>query len=120
MTQHRKVAVSFRDRCLLQVFEISLTILNQLACRSISLEGYEPAKREATENQLLDQALQLAVACLRYDFIGTNPDESAEDVGASVFFCFCFFSACLLFAHIYPPPPLRFPPSPDPHCVCWY
>lgn len=28
-----------------------------------------------------EQALQLLCACLGFDFIGTNPDESAEDVG---------------------------------------
>ena len=31
ITQHRKVAVSFRDMCLLRCFEISLTILNQVS-----------------------------------------------------------------------------------------
>jgi hypothetical protein len=30
MTQHRKVATSFRDLCLLQVFEIAITLLNQV------------------------------------------------------------------------------------------
>eukprot|EP00542_Grammatophora_oceanica_P008574 CAMPEP_0194056758 /NCGR_PEP_ID=MMETSP0009_2-20130614/61147_1 /TAXON_ID=210454 /ORGANISM="Grammatophora oceanica, Strain CCMP 410" /LENGTH=141 /DNA_ID=CAMNT_0038706247 /DNA_START=211 /DNA_END=633 /DNA_ORIENTATION=- len=28
-----------------------------------------------------EQALSLAVRCLNFDFIGTNPDESTEDVG---------------------------------------
>ena len=30
MTQHRKVAVSFRDHSLMQAFEISITLLNQV------------------------------------------------------------------------------------------
>ena len=28
-----------------------------------------------------EQALSLVVRCLNFDFIGTNPDESTEDVG---------------------------------------
>lgn len=30
---------------------------------------------------MLEQALTLCTRCLSYDFIGTNPDESSEDVG---------------------------------------
>ena len=30
---------------------------------------------------LWEQALSLTVRCLNFDFIGTNPDESTEDVG---------------------------------------
>jgi exportin-7 len=33
------------------------------------------------EIRLAEQALQLCTRCLNFDFIGTNPDESAEDVG---------------------------------------
>lgn len=35
-------------------------------------------RQEAT---LGDQALSLTVRCLNFDFIGTNPDESTEDIG---------------------------------------
>lgn len=35
----------------------------------------------AQESAMLEQALTLCTRCLSYDFIGTNPDESSEDVG---------------------------------------
>lgn len=35
----------------------------------------------AQEAAMLEQALSLCTRCLSYDFIGTNPDESSEDVG---------------------------------------
>lgn len=79
-TQHRKVAVSFRDHSLLQVFEISLKMLHQIASRKISFGGSDPAQESQLEGQVLEQALKLCLACISYDFIGTSPDESSEDV----------------------------------------
>jgi hypothetical protein len=38
MTQHRKVAVSFRDHSLMQTFEIGIALLNQVSKRQ-GLEG---------------------------------------------------------------------------------
>ena len=80
LTQHRKVAVSFRDVSLFKVFEISLSVLNSLATRALdfaSLGNVEQALR--FEDQLLDQALQLLEKCLTFDFIGVLPDESTDD-----------------------------------------
>mmetsp|Transcript_32480 Transcript_32480/g.37607 ORF Transcript_32480/g.37607 Transcript_32480/m.37607 type:complete len:1135 (+) Transcript_32480:435-3839(+) len=74
LTQHRKTSVSFRDVCLFKVFQLGLTTLKSLQTRSIVAEP----RKEAT---LGEHALSLVVRCLSYDFIGTNPDESAEDVG---------------------------------------
>lgn len=39
LTQHRKTSVSFRDVCLLKVFQLGLTTLKQLQTRSISKFG---------------------------------------------------------------------------------
>lgn len=75
LTQHRKTSVSFRDLCLLKVFQLGLTTLKQLSTRAISTAN---PRQEAI---LGEQALSLTVRCLNFDFIGTNPDESAEDVG---------------------------------------
>jgi exportin-7 len=36
LTQHRKTSVSFRDVCLLKVFQLGLTTLKQLQTRAIS------------------------------------------------------------------------------------
>ena len=70
LTQQRKVATSFRDRSLLHIFRIPLATLKQL--RRGEARG-SPTMRSA--------ALRLCVACLHFDFIGTNPDHSAEEVG---------------------------------------
>lgn len=79
MTQHRKVAVAFRDLSLFQVFEISLTMLNQVATRSIALDALAPADAERVESKILEESLQLLVACLSFDFLGSNPDEDVAD-----------------------------------------
>jgi len=75
LTQHRKTSVSFRDVCLFKVFQLGLTTLKQLQTRQIATAD---PRQEAI---LGEQALALTVRCLNFDFIGTNPDESTEDVG---------------------------------------
>ncbi|KAL7459902.1 hypothetical protein ACHAWC_011697 [Mediolabrus comicus] len=74
LTQHRKTSVSFRDLCLFKVFQLGLTTLKQLQTRAITADHHQ-------EVILGEQALSLTVRCLNFDFIGTNPDESTEDVG---------------------------------------
>ena len=74
ITQHRKTAVSFRDVSLFRVFQLGLTTLGQLQSNSIQA----PQGQLAT---LGEQSICLCVRCLSFDFIGTNPDESSEDVG---------------------------------------
>ena len=102
LTQHRKSSVSFRDVCLFKVFQLGLTTLKQLQTRAICtyvviyrfmtilpfqqlLMIYFPdiltAANPQQEAILGEQALSLTVRCLNFDFIGTNPDESTEDVG---------------------------------------
>lgn len=75
LTQHRKTSVSFRDLCLFKVFQLGLTTLKQLQTRAITTSNHRQ------EVVLGEQALSLTVRCLNFDFIGTNPDESTEDVG---------------------------------------
>jgi exportin-7 len=42
----------------------------------------QPTAADPTQEAILgEQALSLTVRCLSFDFIGTNPDESTEDVG---------------------------------------
>ena len=75
LTVHRKTAVSFRDQTLLQIFEISVVTLRNLL--NPNREKYAIDK----EQKITYLCLNLATACLSFDFIGTNPEESAEDVG---------------------------------------
>jgi hypothetical protein len=72
LTQHRKAAVSFRDLSLLKVFAASLASLRALR------DG--PAAQAASADKLREQALQLALSCLSFDFVGTCLDESGEDL----------------------------------------
>ena len=80
LTQQRKVSVSFRDVALLEVFEVSLSMLNSLATRAISFDALPPNEAPRVHEMLLDNALSLLLGCLTYDFIGTNPDESSDDI----------------------------------------
>ncbi|KAI3445190.1 hypothetical protein Pfo_001855 [Paulownia fortunei] len=66
-SHHRRVACSFRDQCLFQIFQISLTSLHQLKNDAIS--------------RLQELALSLSLKCLSFDFVGTSIDESSEEFG---------------------------------------
>ncbi|OIV97529.1 hypothetical protein TanjilG_12286 [Lupinus angustifolius] len=66
-TNHRRVACSFRDQSLFQIFQISLTSLSQLKTDVIS--------------QLQELALSLSLKCLSFDFVGTSVDESSDEFG---------------------------------------
>jgi exportin-7 len=73
MTQHRKTAVSFRDSGLLQAFTTSVDILSKL--EQNQQQGY------SNVDVMCTLSLQLSCLCLTFDFIGTNPEESQEDIG---------------------------------------
>lgn len=75
LTQQRRITVNFRDKALLNIFEIALGILNQLASCELSID--DPALADS----YADEAFGLVTKCLTYDFIGTNPDESSEEIG---------------------------------------
>ncbi|XP_019186899.1 PREDICTED: exportin-7-like isoform X2 [Ipomoea nil] len=63
--QHRRVACSFRDQSLLQIFQISLTSLSQL--------------KNDVGGKLQELAIALSLKCLSFDFMATTVDESSED-----------------------------------------
>ena len=75
LTLHRKTAVSFRDHALFQIFQISITTLRQIQMRTME------ALSKEEKDKMANLALVLSAGCLSFDFIGTNPEESAEDVG---------------------------------------
>ncbi|KAH7547675.1 hypothetical protein JRO89_XS14G0001200 [Xanthoceras sorbifolium] len=66
-THHRRVACSFRDQSLFQIFQISLTSLRQL--------------KNDVASRLQELALSLSLKCLSFDFVGTSIDESSEEFG---------------------------------------
>ena len=55
------------------MFQLALTALRQL--------GSGPAAAAAADDKLREQAVQLALQCLSFDFVGTCLDESSEDLG---------------------------------------
>lgn len=75
LTVHRRTAVSFRDHALYQIFQISISTLRSLHARALG--NLTPDQ----DSKMAGLALTLCTACLSFDFIGTNPEESAEDVG---------------------------------------
>jgi len=79
LTVHRKTAVSFRDAALLQVFTVAITTLKHV--HASGLASIAPGEPEGPQHRISQLALALATASLSFDFIGTNPEESAEDVG---------------------------------------
>ncbi|XP_074590351.1 uncharacterized protein LOC141846243 isoform X2 [Curcuma longa] len=70
LTVHRKVACSFRDQSLFQIFQISLTSLHQLK-----------SDENMQVSVLRELTLSLSLKCLSFDFVGTSVDESSEEFG---------------------------------------
>ncbi|WOL16370.1 exportin-7-like isoform X2 [Canna indica] len=70
LTIHRKVACSFRDQSLFQIFQISLTSLHQLK-----------SDEDMQVSVLRELTLSLSLKCLSFDFVGTSVDESSEEFG---------------------------------------
>ncbi|OZJ04255.1 hypothetical protein BZG36_02466 [Bifiguratus adelaidae] len=76
LARQRKVAVSFRDDQLLDILQAGITMLGQLLSQQIGFEN------SAQESRLREATLLLLRNCLTFDFNGTTPDESGDDVGS--------------------------------------
>ncbi|ORZ27064.1 armadillo-type protein [Lobosporangium transversale] len=70
-TKFRKIAVDFRDKQLLPIFQFAISMLQS------SLQISDPDADKFRESILV-----LMRTCLSFDFIGTLPDESSDDVGS--------------------------------------
>ncbi len=75
LTKHRKIASSFRDSQLFEVFQLSCTLLRTAYDNRKSLNF-----NDESQHELLKQLLRLAHNCLTFDFIGTSTDESSDDL----------------------------------------
>ncbi|XP_053407063.1 exportin-7-like [Mercenaria mercenaria] len=75
LTKHRKIASSFRDTQLFEIFQLACSLLRTAAGNIKTLDFSD-------ENQhgLLLHSLRLAHNCLTFDFIGTSTDESSDDL----------------------------------------
>ncbi|CAJ0768992.1 1055_t:CDS:10 [Entrophospora sp. SA101] len=76
LARQRKTAIGFRDAELLDIFRLGLDVLRQI------LSGEMQSTDENQECRMKDYCLTLLRNCLAFDFIGTSPDESGEDVGS--------------------------------------
>ncbi|KAM9539422.1 exportin-7 isoform 1-T1 [Salvelinus alpinus] len=73
LTKHRKIASSFRDSSLFDIFTLSCNLLKQASGKNLNLN-------DESQHGLLMQLLKLSHNCLNYDFIGTSTDESSDDL----------------------------------------
>lgn len=75
LTKHRKIASSFRDTQLFEIFRLSCTLLSTARenCKSLNFN-------DEAQHGLIKQLLKLAQNCLAFDFIGTSTDESSDDL----------------------------------------
>ncbi|KAI1719305.1 exportin-7-B [Ditylenchus destructor] len=69
ISRQRKISGDFRDVCLLDIFTLSLDVLNQFI--NTQLDDLRLAR--------LSQALDLTLACMNYDFIGSITDETLDE-----------------------------------------
>lgn len=67
VSRHRKISTSFRDTCLLTIFQTSISSIRQVS------------QAKDADFDFLAIALQVSRACLNYDHIGVSADESTED-----------------------------------------
>lgn len=75
LTKHRKIASSFRDTQLFEIFQLSCNLLRTAYDQRKSLNF-----NDESQHELLKQLLRLAHNCLTFDFIGTSTDESSDDL----------------------------------------
>ncbi|PIK61768.1 putative exportin-7-like [Apostichopus japonicus] len=73
LTRHRKIASSFRDTVLFDIFTMACNLLKQASEEGVD---YNDEQKHSVMNQLL----QLTRNCLTFDFIGTITDESSDDL----------------------------------------
>ncbi|XP_067129437.1 exportin-7 isoform X3 [Centruroides vittatus] len=75
LTKQRKIASSFRDTQLYEIFQLACDLLRR------ALESWKTMSfNDETQHGLMNQLLRLAYNCLSFDFIGTSPDESSDDL----------------------------------------
>ncbi|CAG0893046.1 unnamed protein product [Darwinula stevensoni] len=75
ISKHRKIAASFRDTHLFEIFQLSCALLRSALenCKKLSYI-------DDSQQNLMHQLLKLAHNCLTFDFIGTSIDESSDDL----------------------------------------
>lgn len=75
LTKHRKIASSFRDTQLFEIFQLACSLL-QTAAGNIKNMNFS----DDSQHGFIQHSLRLALNCLTFDFIGTSTDESSDDL----------------------------------------
>ncbi|XP_068625831.1 exportin-7-A [Battus philenor] len=73
LAKHRKIASSFRDTQLFEMFRLACSLLGAARGKPLELA-------DGGQQALLAALLRLAHSCLTFDFIGTTSDESSDDL----------------------------------------
>ncbi|XP_063086841.1 ran-binding protein 17 isoform X6 [Cavia porcellus] len=71
--KHRKIATSFRDISLKDIFVLACSLLKEILSKPLNLQDQD-------QQNLVMQVLKLVLNCLSFDFIGSSADESADDL----------------------------------------
>lgn len=75
VAKQRKIASSFKDVMLYDIFQLTHEYLRN------ALESFKNLTfQDKDQQQLVSHLLKLALNCLQFDFIGTLPDESSDDI----------------------------------------
>ncbi|CAG9789667.1 unnamed protein product [Diatraea saccharalis] len=73
LAKHRKIASSFRDTQLFEMFRLACSLLDAARVKPLDLN-------DERQHALIAALLRLAHNCLTFDFIGTTSDESSDDL----------------------------------------
>jgi exportin-7 len=74
-TEQRKIAVDFRETCLLKIFQLSINSLKRIK-HELTKTLNESSTFETTE-----ALIELSLACLGFDFVGATLSESVDEIG---------------------------------------
>ncbi|XP_053623394.1 exportin-7-B isoform X2 [Plodia interpunctella] len=73
LAKHRKIASSFRDTQLFEIFRLACSMLSATRGKALDMSDSRP-------HALIAAVLKLAHNCLTFDFIGTTGDECSDDM----------------------------------------
>ncbi|XP_067899254.1 ran-binding protein 17-like isoform X2 [Heterodontus francisci] len=73
LSKHRRIATSFRDVCLREIFTLACTLLREVLAKPLNLQ-------DQRQHSLVMHLLKLVLNCLSFDFIGSSADESTDDL----------------------------------------
>ncbi|CAH0403871.1 unnamed protein product [Chilo suppressalis] len=73
LAKHRKIASSFRDTQLFEMFRLACSLLGTARVKPLDLS-------DECQHSLIASLLRLAHNCLTFDFIGTTSDECSDDL----------------------------------------